>query len=98
MSPTMLKGPELAPRNGTAKRLVIFLHGLGADGNDLLSIGPMMDLPDTHFAAPNAPFPCDFGGGGYQWFSLQDRDPTRIVKEINTTVVEEETPVIAPVQ
>ena len=79
----MLKGPELAPRNGAAKRLVIFLHGLGADGNDLLSIGPMLDLPDTHFASPNAPFPCDFGGGGYQWFSLQDRDPARIVKEIN---------------
>jgi phospholipase/carboxylesterase len=78
----MLNGPEMPARSGTTKRLVIFLHGLGADGNDLLSLAPMLDLPDTHFASPNAPYPCDFGGGGYQWFSLLDRDPTRILPEI----------------
>lgn len=82
MSPTMLNGPELASRSGTTKRLVIFLHGLGADGNDLLSLAPMLDLPDTHFASPNAPYPCDMAPYGYQWFSLQDRDPTRILPEI----------------
>lgn len=82
----MLKGPELGPRSGTAKRLVIFLHGLGADGNDLLSIGPMLDLPDTHFASPNAPFPCDMAPYGYQWFSLLDRDPVRILKEIKIAI------------
>lgn len=79
----MLHGPELKAASGVTKRLVIFLHGLGADGNDLLSIGPMLELPDTHFASPNAPFPCDMAPYGYQWFSLLDRDPTRIVKEIN---------------
>jgi phospholipase/carboxylesterase len=79
----MLHGPELKAASGVTKRLVIFLHGLGADGNDLLSIGPMLELPDTHFASPNAPFPCDMAPHGYQWFSLLDRDPTRIVKEIN---------------
>ncbi len=78
-----LAGPEIASQSGVTKRLVIFLHGLGADGNDLISIAPMLELPDTHFAAPNAPFPCDMAPYGYQWFSLQDRDPTRIVKEIN---------------
>lgn len=78
----MLTGPELPSTSGTTKRLVIFLHGLGADGNDLLSLAPMLDMPDTHFASPNAPFACDFGGGGYQWFSLRDRDPVRILPEI----------------
>ncbi len=78
----MLHGPELPSRSGTTKRLVIFLHGLGADGNDLLSLAPMLDLPDTHFASPNAPYPCDMAPYGYQWFSLQDRDPTRILPEI----------------
>ena len=82
MSPTALNGPERKSASGVTKRLVIFLHGLGADGNDLLSLAPMLDLPDTHFMSPNAPFACDFGGGGYQWFSLQDRNPARILPEI----------------
>lgn len=82
MSPTALSGPELKSTSGITKRIVIFLHGLGADGNDLLSLAPMLDLPDTHFMSPNAPFSCDFGGGGYQWFSLQDRNPARILPEI----------------
>lgn len=82
MSPTMLNGPELPARSGITKRLVIFLHGLGADGNDLLSLAPMLELEDTHFSSPNAPFPCDMAPYGYQWFSLLDRDPTRILPEI----------------
>ena len=27
-------GPRIEPRSGTAKQLVVFLHGYGADGND----------------------------------------------------------------
>ena len=34
-----LDGPRLKPRSGTARQLVIFLHGYGADGNDLIEIG-----------------------------------------------------------
>lgn len=84
MSPTLLRGPELNAASGTTKRLVIFLHGLGADGNDLLSLAPMLDLPDTHFMSPNAPFACDMAPYGYQWFSLQDRNPERILPEIRS--------------
>ena len=82
MSPTALTGPEMLAPSGITKHLVIFLHGLGADGNDLIGLAPMLDLPDTHFCSPNAPFPCDMAPYGRQWFSLQDRDPARIVKEI----------------
>ena len=85
MSPTALRGPELAANSGVTERLVIFLHGLGADGNDLLGIAPMFGLPDTHFCSPNAPFACDMAPYGYQWFSLLDRDPARIGKEIAVT-------------
>ena len=56
---TPLAGPELKPQSGTVKRLVMFLHGVGADGNDMLSLAPLLDLPDTQFFSPNAPFAFD---------------------------------------
>jgi len=84
MSPTLLAGPELPPESGTVKRLVMFLHGVGADGNDLLSLGRMMDLPDTHFFSPHAPFKFDMAPYGYQWFSLMDRNPARMLAGVQT--------------
>lgn len=79
-----LTGPEISPVSGNVKRLVIFLHGLGADGNDLISLSSEFAdaLPDTHFISPNAPFRCDMSPYGYQWFSLLDRDPQRILNEM----------------
>ncbi len=79
-----LSGPEMAPRSGNVKRLVIFLHGLGSNGDDLISLAPELrdELPDTHFISPNAPFRFDMAPFGYQWFSLVDRDPARILPEM----------------
>src|SRR5262245_9958023 len=65
-----LSGPEFPPAGrGRASRLVLLLHGYGADGRDLLGLAPhwVQRLPDTAFLAPNAPFPCEMGFG-YQWF------------------------------
>lgn len=73
-----LDGPEVPPASGAAARqLVILIHGLGADGGDLIALAPHLAhaLPDAHFIAPDAPFPCDMAPYGRQWFSLQDRDP-----------------------
>ena len=69
-----LTGPELPARSGITKQLVVLLHGLGADGNDLLGLAPLFAeaLPDAHFIAPNAPEPCDMAPYGYQWFSLRE--------------------------
>ncbi|MHA1565470.1 MAG: alpha/beta hydrolase [Alphaproteobacteria bacterium] len=70
-----LLGPSREPLNGQpAKHLVILLHGLGADGNDLIGLAPSLApmLPDTAFVAPDAPWPCDMGPAGRQWFSLQE--------------------------
>jgi phospholipase/carboxylesterase len=71
-----LSGPSRPPASGgKPRRLVILLHGLGADGNDLIGLAPYWArlLPDAEFLSPNAPFPCDMAPHGYQWFSSQDR-------------------------
>ncbi len=70
-----LDGPRHGPDEG-ARALVVFLHGLGADGNDLISLAPLLEplLPGSAFVSPHAPHPCDMAPMGRQWFSLQDRD------------------------
>ncbi|MBX6370417.1 MAG: prolyl oligopeptidase family serine peptidase [Rhodospirillales bacterium] len=76
-----LEGPSEPPASGGLPRqLVILLHGLGADGNDLIGLAAYWRqlLPDAAFVAPNAPFPCDMAPYGYQWFSLQDRTPSMV--------------------
>ena len=75
--PVEIDGPRLEPRSGPAKRLVVFLHGYGADGNDLIEIGRAWQglLPDTAFVSPHAPEPLDQAPMGRQWFGLTFRDP-----------------------
>jgi phospholipase/carboxylesterase len=73
-----LSGPSHPPASGgKPSRLVILLHGLGADGNDLIGLAPYWApvLPDTEFLSPNAPFPCDMAPYGYQWLSARDPSP-----------------------
>lgn len=73
----VLSGPSLEPLSGKTKRLVVFLHGYGADGNDLIEIGRAWQpiLPDTAFVSPHAPEPCGQAPVGKQWFGLTFRDP-----------------------
>ena len=68
----MLTGPELKPRSGKKpKKLIILLHGLGADGNNLMDIAGVLNrfVPDTYFICPNAPHPYYQAIAGYQWLS-----------------------------
>ena len=77
-----LSGPSRPPvSGGKPRRLVILLHGLGADGNDLIGLQQYWGrlVPDAEFVSPNAPFPCDMAGYGYQWFSVQDRSPAAML-------------------
>lgn len=77
-----LDGPRFGPAaGGKPQSLVLLLHGLGADGNDLISLAPYWAklLPHTEFVSPHAPFPCDMAPYGRQWFSLQDRSPNMIL-------------------
>lgn len=72
-----LDGPRLEPASGKAKQLVVFLHGYGADGNDLIDIGRAWAtlLPDAAFVSPHAPNPCGQAPVGREWFPLTFRDP-----------------------
>jgi phospholipase/carboxylesterase len=81
----MLQGPERPPAGGGAARtLVLLLHGLGADGNDLIGLAePWAEiLPNAHFAAPDAPEACDMAPMGRQWFSLSDRSPENMFEGV----------------
>lgn len=59
-------------RSGEDSSLIIFLHGYGADGADLLGLAdPLAEhLPDTVFVAPNAPERCTGNPAGFQWFPI----------------------------
>ena len=72
-----LDGPRLSPKSGSAQQLVVFLHGYGADGNDLIDIGRAWQqmLPNAAFVSPHAPEPCGQAPVGRQWFPLTMRDP-----------------------
>jgi len=73
-----LSGPSFPPQSGgKPSRLVILLHGLGADGNDLIGLAPYWAplLPDAEFLSPNAPFPCEMAPYGRQWLSIRDPNP-----------------------
>lgn len=60
------------PSRGEAERIVVLLHGYGADGNDLLGLAdPLMPhMPGTAFLAPDAPERCVNNPMGYQWFPI----------------------------
>jgi phospholipase/carboxylesterase len=60
------KGPD------EAGALVVFLHGYGADGADLLGLADVLapHLPGVAFVAPDAPERCAGGGFGFQWFPI----------------------------
>ncbi len=73
-----LNGPRLEPGSGAARQLVVFLHGYGADGNDLIEIGRAWQglLPQAAFVSPHAPEPCGQAPTGRQWFPLTMREPS----------------------
>src|ERR1051325_5070120 len=83
MQSITLDGPGVAAKSGgKAKQLVVFLHGYGSNGDDLISLAPYWAdlIPDAEFVSPNAPFPCELNPfGGFQWFGLEDRNPAVIL-------------------
>ena len=85
MTLPQLEGPSLAPAAGGAPRqLVVFLHGYGADGNDLIGLGREWSrlLPHTGFVSPNAPEPCGMAPMGRQWFDLSLGDMALIAEGV----------------
>lgn len=92
ISNEILPYPEIKSIDAECKKLVVFLHGLGSDGNDLIGLAPLMskELPNCHFISPNGIEAFDNSPYGRQWFSLRNRDPY-IIKELvakNSSLVE----------
>jgi len=60
------------PVSGETRSVVVFLHGYGANGADLLGLADVLGehLPDTLFVAPDAPETIAGLPNGYQWFPI----------------------------
>ena len=71
---------EKRPHSGSVEKVVIFLHGYGADGADLFSLSdPLSEqLPDCFFASPDAPRKCGASPFGYEWFPIPEIDGSTI--------------------
>ena len=76
--------PQLASNSTTPSKLVVMLHGVGSNGDDLISLAPFiqMDFPTFHFISPNGTEKYDMAPFGYQWFSLRDRTNDVIMKQV----------------
>lgn len=86
-------GPSLAPASGNKPdSLVVFIHGYGASGEDLLELGKVWSslLPTTLFVAPHGPSASELHPSGRQWFSLRDWDPDHPLtkSQINQILIE----------
>jgi phospholipase/carboxylesterase len=67
-----LKAEKREAESGQADSLVVFIHGYGADGNDLIGLAePMVEhLPNTAFVSPHAPYACSMSPMGREWFPI----------------------------
>lgn len=68
----VLQAERKEPLSGETRSVVVFLHGYGANGADLLGLADPLGehLPDTLFVAPDAPENCAGAPFGYQWFPI----------------------------
>ncbi|SFQ25429.1 phospholipase/carboxylesterase [Roseivivax halotolerans] len=68
----VLQAGRKEPASGETRSVVVFLHGYGANGADLLGLAdPLAEhLPDTLFLAPDAPEACAGAPFGFQWFPI----------------------------
>ena len=66
---TLTRQPE---DGGAPDRAVVFIHGWGADGADLMDLSQVMaaSFPKAIFYAPDGPEPCSANPMGRQWFAL----------------------------
>ena len=68
----VLSAGRKEPQSGETRSAVVFLHGYGANGADLLGLADPLGeyLPDTLFVAPDAPENCAGSPFGFQWFPI----------------------------
>lgn len=81
----MISGPIIEPSGeNPPKQMIIFVHGYGADGNDLIGLANYFQstLPEAIFLSPHAPEACSMNPSGYQWFDLTSTDPAVLWSKI----------------
>ena len=81
----MISGPIIEPSSGNSPtQMIIFVHGYGADGNDLIGLANYFQstLPEAIFLSPHAPEACSMNPSGYQWFDLTSTDPAVLWSKI----------------
>lgn len=68
-----IDGPRRPAASGQTRKLVVLLHGYGADGNDLIGLAPYFAraMPDAAFVSPHAPEPCEGSPAGRQWWGIR---------------------------
>ena len=71
------------------KKIVLFLHGYGSNGSDLISLKDYIQLDHStlEFISPNAPEPCDLNFFGYQWFPLRERSIDELTLGLSSAFV-----------
>lgn len=79
-APILLDGPRLAPASGSARAVIVLVHGYGSNGADLIALAPLWAelMPDAAFVAPNAPQRCPGAPGGFQWWPLDMVTPAML--------------------
>ncbi|HLO46879.1 MAG TPA: alpha/beta hydrolase [Kamptonema sp.] len=69
-----LKSISVPAKNEPAVGAIVALHGWGANGADLTSLVPVLNLPDYQFEFPEAPFPHPYVVGGKMWYDLETKE------------------------
>jgi phospholipase/carboxylesterase len=77
-------GWRLAPVDGPATALVVLLHGVGSNAQDLVPLADIWReaLPQAAFVSLDGSEPFDGGFGGRQWFSLRDMSPANRTERV----------------
>ncbi|MBX9675715.1 MAG: dienelactone hydrolase family protein [Methylotenera sp.] len=74
----MLGQPIEISSNQNINASVIWMHGLGADGNDFVPVVEMLDLPHIRFILPHAPYRKVTRNNGYEmraWYDIYGLTP-----------------------
>lgn len=74
----MLEQPIEISSNQNINASVIWMHGLGADGNDFVPVVEMLDLPHIRFILPHAPYRNVTRNNGYEmraWYDIYGLTP-----------------------
>lgn len=74
----MMEKPIEIAANAPINASVIWLHGLGADGNDFVPVVNMLNLPHVRFILPHAPYRKVTRNNGYEmraWYDVYGLTP-----------------------